>query len=495
MPFNLWQRGHQYYFRIPIPRKLRDQFPSSTGKPKNQIVEPIGSDHESAKVECARRVAQWTEVFARMKTGESLSAIQDTMDGERRAAEINKEIAEINRKAFAEGLASGEIDAEAEKQNALFLASHLAATFERLGLTLPANIAGAVVPAPTATRPAPSIAVEGETVTKAANEWFAKLERAKKVSPQTLQDHRLYVQAFVDRCGDLPLQSVTRRMASEFLTALETEGRKGRTVRKYANSLAAVFRNAKTSGLLDKDADNPFDSHEIIVTKPLSYVPFQVPELQILHDGSPREIRPAKHTPQTALPWIALIATYTGARMEEIAQLKVGDVREVQANGAKIVCFDIHNGDPEHHLKNDNSARLVPVHSQLIRAGLLEYRDALKDQKGPLFPGLVRRASKGGKIGGRMTELFGKKLRTLGIKRDRLSFHSFRHTVSTNLRQHGVTISDVSAVTGHVKEGDDRESKNDTAFKVYAQDGPGLKIVAATVEKISYEGLRIAPAK
>jgi len=494
MAKNLIRKGDSYYCKVAIPRPIRDKFLSASGKPKDAIWEALGQDKTPAVVKCADRVAEWTEVFARMKAGESLSDIQNEMESERRAAEINKESAEIYRKAMAGALASGEIDREAETENALILARHVAQTLEALGLAVPANIATAVAPAPMATVPPPVVEVGGWTVNQAADDWFDKMARSGKQRPQTLQDHRLYVKAFVDRCDDLPLESVTRRIASDFLTALEKEGRKGRTVRKYANSLAAVFESAKDRGRFHQE--NPFASHDIIVKKAESYVPFEVPELQTLLDSSPREIKPVQHTPQTALHWIALIGTYTGARMEEIAQLKVNDVREFQANGAKIVCFHIHNGDPEHHLKNDNSARLVPVHSELVRAGLLEYRDALRDQDGPLFPGLVRRASKGGKIGCRITELFGKKLRTLGIKRDRLSFHSFRHTVSTNLRQHGVTISDVSAVTGHAAEGDEnRESKNATAFKVYAQAGPGLKIVAATVEKISYDGLTIAPAK
>ena len=43
---------------------------------------------------------------------------------------------------------------------------------------------------------------------------------------------------------------------------------------------------------------------------------------------------------------------------------------------------------------------LVPVHSELVHAGFLDYVKALP-QHGSLFPGLTRRASKG-KIGARL---------------------------------------------------------------------------------------------
>jgi hypothetical protein len=45
----------------------------------------------------------------------------------------------------------------------------------------------------------------------------------------------------------------------------------------------------------------------------------------------PREIKPAKHAPESALAWVAAIGLYTGMRLEEIAQLKTDDVREEQA--------------------------------------------------------------------------------------------------------------------------------------------------------------------
>jgi integrase len=136
------------------------------------------------------------------------------------------------------------------------------------------------------------------------------------------------------------------------------------------------------------------------------------------------EVKPAKHTPATALPWVCAIAAYTGMCLEEITQLTVGDIRDVGANGSTVTVIDIHNGG-NNALKNAASARLVPVHSALVRAGLLRYPDALP-KDGPLFPGLERRASKGGKIGCRVGELFRDKLETLGLKRDRLCFHSFR---------------------------------------------------------------------
>ena len=191
----------------------------------------------------------------------------------------------------------------------------------------------------------------------------------------------------------------------------------------------------------------------------------------------PVQITPRKHTPETALPWVMRIAAYSGMRLEEIAQLTVKDVQTRSANGGTVVVFDIHNGDSAHHLKNDSSARAIPMHSELVRAGLLDYGQALP-QDGLLFPGLKRRESKGGKIGARLGELFRKRLIALDMKRDGLCFHSLRHTVATRLETASVSQTDAARVLGHAIEG--------MSYGVYST-GPGLKKLAAVDEEISYQ--------
>src|SRR5215471_21031592 len=47
---HLIQRGRQYYLKLPVPRPLRRLalFVSSTGKPKDYLVEPLGPDYTPA---------------------------------------------------------------------------------------------------------------------------------------------------------------------------------------------------------------------------------------------------------------------------------------------------------------------------------------------------------------------------------------------------------------------------------------------------------------
>ncbi len=325
----------------------------------------------------------------------------------------------------------------------------------------------------------PATPVSRETVSQAAERWFADLQRDKSAALRetTIEDRRRHVQGFVKQMTDLPLTQITREVAQEFQNRLKKTSKTNATVNAYIATLANVFGSAST-------ADNPFKI-KALKKGGESYAAFEVSELHTLFDALPREVRPKKHSPETALPWVSLIAAYTGACLEEIAQLTVSDIKNVQANGGTLDVIDIHNGDDEHRLKNDKArVRVVPIHSELCRAGLLDYVRALPKHS-PLFPGLTRRASKGGKIGTRLGELFRKRLIALGLKRERLVFHSFRHTVGGRLEAAGVSQTDAARVLGHNIPG--------MSYGVYST-GPGLKRLAAVVEAIEYPSLRIPSA-
>jgi integrase len=455
---NLWHHGNQYYLKLGIPRKLRHLFLSSKGNPMSHVVEALSDSHEVAKLKAKQRVAELAAVFDAIRAG-AITTPQQARDAIRARSAYEVELRDRN--ASVERW--GEAWREAERRLAI---ERQAVWFETYGRFGPGG------PRDQAEQPAPT---GGETVNTAAAAWLAELTRDKAAAPrqQTLDGHRLRIRAFVDKHGDLPLTDVTRAMASDFLAGLDVSNR---TRNNYAMTLKCVFDCARRRGRFT--GDNPFADQRSKVAKN-SYSPFTVAELQTLFDALPREI-PKKHTAESALPWVALIALYTGMRLEEIAQLTTADVREVAANGATVWVIDVHNGG-ENKLKNETSARLIPVHSELDRLGLLDYVKALK--AGPLFPGLTRRESKGGKVGARVGELFRKKLVTLKLKRDGLCFHSFRHTVAGRLDAAGVPQSDAARILGHAVAG--------MSYGTYSQAGPGLKRVAAVVEQITYEGLRL----
>jgi integrase len=447
---HLFQHRRKYYFRLSIPRPMQHLFLSDNGRPMSKIVESLSSTFEIADLRAKQREAECVAVFAQIKAGVLTTPQQVKLALRGPAVDVfpGHEADKLNT-ALAE--------ARARLQSEWFKAYGTLGSNAFMGKPdLPA--------------------VVGETINQAAGAWFAELTRDKTAAPRatTLDGHRLRVRAFVEKRGDLPLTEITRAVASDFLNGLDISNR---TRNAYATTLRSVFEYARRCGRFQ--GYNPFDGMKAKVVGS-SYQPFTVDELQQLFDAMPRDVTPKRHSPDTALPWAALIALYSGARLEEIAQLTTADIRAEAANGATVTVIDIHNGG-QNKLKNETSARLIPMHSALVCAGLLDYAKALK--AGPLFPGLKRRDSKGGKVGARLGELFRKRLVALGVKREGLCFHSFRHSVASRLDAAGVPQSDAARVLGHAVAG--------MSYGTYSQGGPGLKRVAATVEQISYEGLRL----
>lgn len=140
--------------------------------------------------------------------------------------------------------------------------------------------------------------------------------------------------------------------------------------------------------------------------------------------------------------WVIYIAAYSGARLEEIAQL---DPNSDIYQSDSVWQFDINalNGK---QLKNFSSKRLVPIHSKLIEIGLLEYIEILKKAKSTnLLPNENKRDGRIGKnVGKRISYLIQKKV---GISNK--SLHCFRHSFVTKLKRLGVDEGIAAAIVGH----------------------------------------------
>lgn len=111
--------------------------------------------------------------------------------------------------------------------------------------------------------------------------------------------------------------------------------------------------------------------------------------------------------------------------------------------------------DPERlrALKNDDSERIVPVHPELIRLGLLRYAQSV-EAKGlaQLFPRLTAHAS--GKRAHKWGQWFGRYLRNCcDVPDKRTVFHSLRHSLKDAGRESGVSEELQRAIMGHSQQG------------------------------------------
>jgi integrase len=190
-----------------------------------------------------------------------------------------------------------------------------------------------------------------------------------------------------------------------------------------------------------------------------------------------RRSEPGPHIIRDARFWLPILALYQGARLEELADLYGRDVRRVDETWIVRIEETEGNAEGRHRrLKTKNATRVVPLHPEIIRLGFLGYvRDKAPGSDDPLFPDL-RPQGKDGKRGPRITRWFVEYRKAIGIYREGVGMHAFRHTANTRLRD---AISDwqqerhVACLLGHSQGGGEGRERYDK--------GPGLKAVARTL--------------
>ncbi|KQW21002.1 hypothetical protein ASC80_12670 [Afipia sp. Root123D2] len=160
--------------------------------------------------------------------------------------------------------------------------------------------------------------------------------------------------------------------------------------------------------------------------------------------------------------WGPLIALYSGARLNEIAQIHLTDIR--QQDG--VWCFDLNDDGDTKNLKTDASRRLVPIHSRLIEYGLLDQVQALRESGAQKLFQDFQYCPKNGwgrSLGRWFNDQF---LVKLGLKDKGVSFHVFRHTVVSRLLQTGVELTLVQTLVGHERQGVTHQHYFSSGFKI-----------------------------
>lgn len=141
--------------------------------------------------------------------------------------------------------------------------------------------------------------------------------------------------------------------------------------------------------------------------------------------------------------WIPWICAYTGARVNEISQIRGEDIYEIDG----IWVFRI---TPEAGTVKSDTVRIVPVHPHLIEQGIIP---ALKCTSGPLFYDSSRRKNKGCNV--RYSKKVGEQLcvwiRTeVGITDPNVQpNHGWRHTFKTVALEVGIAERVADFIQGH----------------------------------------------
>jgi len=186
--------------------------------------------------------------------------------------------------------------------------------------------------------------------------------------------------------------------------------------------------------------------------------------------------------------WIPLLSLYSGARLEELAQLRRQDVQEDKSLGWYLKITDVGEGAS---VKSESARRSVPIHSELRRFGFMEYIAALKcSPEGFIFPDL--KPDRFEDRGGNYSKWFGRYKRKVGIVDKRKVFHSFRHGFMDACRECAVPRELRDVLVGHA---------NQTVADEYGSGTYPLAPLFDAMASVQYRGLdlthlyRAAPPK
>lgn len=141
--------------------------------------------------------------------------------------------------------------------------------------------------------------------------------------------------------------------------------------------------------------------------------------------------------------WVPWLCAYSGARVNEMTQLRAEDVCEV--DGVWVLRITPEAGSVKNH-----EARLVPIHSHLIEQGFLE--SAREVGCGPLFYDPAR--GRGGSDKNPHSKKVGERLaawvRSLGVNDpDVQPNHAWRHRFKTVARRAGLDLEARERLAGH----------------------------------------------
>lgn len=220
---------------------------------------------------------------------------------------------------------------------------------------------------------------------------------------------------------------------------------------KYLVKMAAVFKWAMRNDLITK---NLTEGLELKVPQRKAsdarnaFSPEQVGQLLIAAKAYSQ-----KTSGKPYHYYAAALAAITGARLNEVAQIQVKDIGTTESGTVYLHINEDDSTLPGKSIKNAHSDRCVPLVDGAYGFVLADFKTLVESRRSTdgddamVFDGL--RLMKNG-YGEQVSKWFNRTLLPKVVTdRDGLAFHSFRHTVATQLKQRGVELAYAQSIMGH----------------------------------------------
>ena len=323
----------------------------------------------------------------------------------------------------------------------------------------------------------------------------------KGISEATLDEYRLSVSELEEICGNKCVSEFTfddgklyrdtmmklpkhrkkgaykDKSINELITLDFTDGQKlsTKTINGRITNLITYFTWLKQSQLVNQ---NPFENLKL-KSESKSYTPYSDDDLKLIfntHLFSDSSYRNSKRTGKQSQWWLLVLATYTGARLGELAQIRLQDI----SNTRGILSITVTDEGEGMRVKTSAGRRTFPVHSDLLKLGFESYVDRLRNSGQikllPQLPASIRKA------GDATSKWYNERYRDIffpQFKTDKKVFHSFRHTFIQRAVQAGLELQYIQQMVGHEKK-----FFGETA--TYARDGYSQVQLQSELNKFSY---------
>jgi len=360
--------------------------------------------------------------------------------------------------------------------------------------------------------------IEGESILELFEKYAAQRLKEGRKRPDTINQDRKVIQHFSTFLGpDRSLKSVQAAEVRNFRDLIgaipasyrkrkenvgltlqqaaakaKREGLEGLslvTLNKYLSTISPVFDWARSEGYVDH---NPCDGlYYSAVKGKNARPPFEPKELNrflqsplftgFAADGE--EHLPGSRKANDWRYWIPLVCMFTGARLGEVAQLRVDDVVEEWG----IWCIRIRHDESTRQTTKSGQSRYAALHSGLLAIGFLAFverqrKRADRDGNRSLFPDL--KPDNRGQISRTPSKFLRSYLEKIGIKDggDGRGSHSFRHTLADQLRAADYLDNQIAVALGH-------SVKTVTGGYGRLQQGT-VRMMKDMIEAASFEGVR-----
>lgn len=244
-------------------------------------------------------------------------------------------------------------------------------------------------------------------------EWLEEMSSGWAKSTKVLNERT--VNCFLEWCGDITIDSVTKKMVSNYKKFLDDSGKSPRSKQDAIIKVSAMFNFAMKQR--DYIAKNPFlgmnykNVENVSIKKGVSLMEHQ-------------KIIACQHVADSRILWWLLnLLYYTGVRIGEAIQITSNDYIEKEDQGKLIKCISINDNGTK-TVKNNESIRDIPLSDSLLKAGIWEEK--------PIYHWVNNSSA---------SNAISKALKKAGMKH---TAHDYRYGLSDRLR-------DLQAVPDHIR--------------------------------------------